>query len=211
MSSRERWVVYPLLFFAFCLAARDQFPYLRPEVTEIRHLSCQVIDAKLIDAETMVATDLRADSIVGRKKIEGDVLRLNAVDTGQLLCNRLLVQSTQGRRMAELAHTDDGAGRLAIYSLNERETIVLSTGKESGQIESRHEDGLRMLIRATKTGGAVYVVDTDDKIVAQFNVEPAGTSPDERPQDRSEAPSAAGNGDNRAESHTEEPDRPTAR
>jgi hypothetical protein len=208
MSSRERWVIYPLLFFAFCLAARDQFPYLRPEVVEIPRLSCRVIEAQLIDTKKMVATDLRADSIEGRKKIEGDVLQLNAVDTGELVCNQMLIQSTEGHRVAELGSTDDGAGRFAICNADQREAIVIAAQKESGQIESQHDNGLRMLIRATQDGGAVYVVDANDNVVAQFAVPPASTDPDERPGDRSETTSATGDNNEQTEIDTDSQEQP---
>jgi hypothetical protein len=178
MSSRERWIVYPMLFFAFCLAARDQFPYLRPEKSEFSHLSCRVIEADLIDVQEMVATDLRADSIEGRKGIEGDILRLNTIDTGDLLCERLLVQSTKGQPVAELASTGDGAGRLTIYNADRREVVVLADQNESGQMECQHHNGPRLLIRATEAGGTISVVDADDEIVAQFDIPPANASPE---------------------------------
>jgi hypothetical protein len=192
MSSRERWIIYPLLFFAFCLAARDQFPYLRPEVIDIPRLSCRVVEADLIDAKTMVATNLRADSIEGRKKIEGDLLQLNVVDTGEMVCNELLVQSTDGQRVAELGSTDDGTARLALCNASDHEAIVFAARENDGQIESRHNNGLRMLIRATQDGGEIYVIDTKENVVAQFAVPPTNSAPGEASNGHSEATSAKG-------------------
>jgi hypothetical protein len=65
-----------------------------------------------------------------------------------------------------------------------------------------------MLIRATNNGGAVYVVDAKGEIVAQFDVQPAGTSPDEGPGDRSEATSAAGDDEGPAKSDANAPGEP---
>lgn len=178
MSNRERWVIYPLLFFAFCLAARDQFPYMRPEVVKISRLSCRVIDAEFIDTKQMVATQLRAESIESRKNIEGDVMQLNLLNTGKLVCNRVILQSTEGRRVAELGSTHDGSGQLVIRTADEAESIVIAAQQESGKIESRHDNGLRMVIRATKGGGELYVIDAESNVVAQFDVPPTTAGPD---------------------------------
>jgi hypothetical protein len=183
MSSRERWVIYPLLFFAFCLAARDQFPYLRPEVVDVPRLSCRVIDAKLIDAEKIVTADLSAHSIEGQQIIEGNMSRLNTVDTGDLVCNRLVVKSVTGRLVAELGRAENGAGRLAICSADNNRAIVLAADEEVGQIESRHHAGMRVLIHATKDGGAIYAVDADDRTIARVDLRPAETGPTDPPGD----------------------------
>jgi len=191
MSSRERWIIYPLLFFAFCLAARDQFPYLRPEVVDIPHLSCRVVEAELMDAKKLVATNLRADAIEGRKQIEGDLLQVNVVDTGELMCNELLVQSTEGKRVAELGSTDDGGARLALRNTDERETILLAAQQEGGQAEPDGANGLRLVIRATRDGGEIYVIDAEKNVVGKFSVPSTGSPPEEATNDRSETKSGS--------------------
>jgi hypothetical protein len=195
MSSRERWVIYPLLFFAFCLAARDQFPYLQPEVVEIPRLSCKVIDTEFLDTKKMAATNLRADYIEAGKRIDGDVVQFNVVDTGELVCNRMVLQTTAGRRVAEFGNTDGDAGQLVICNADESESIVIAAREESGQIESRHKTGLRMLIHATKNGGEAYVVDTENNVVAQFDVPRTRAGRDEPSPDTSKTTTSSATGD----------------
>jgi hypothetical protein len=161
-----------------------------------------------VDTEKMVATDLRADSIEGRKKIEGDVLQLNAVDTGELVCNQMLIQSTNGQRVAELGRTDDGAGRLVICNGQQRETVVITTRKESGQFECHHDNGLRLLICATQDGGAICVIDAKDNIVAQLDVPRTSTAVNGRTGDRSAATSAAQDHDDQSERDTDDQGQP---
>jgi hypothetical protein len=190
MSSRERWIIYPLLFFAFCLAARDQFPYLRPEVVDIPHLSCRVVEADRIEAEWMVATKLRADYIDGQKEIVGELLEINVVDTGELVCNGLLVKSTKGQRVAELGSANDGGARLALCNVDERETILLAAQQEEGQADPDRANALRLVIRATQAGGEIYVIDAEKNVVEKFSLPSTGSPPEEATDDRSEAKSA---------------------
>lgn len=53
MSNRERWVVYPLLFFSILLAARDDIN--PPYVTKCEQLVCSKIFVKSPGGETLVS------------------------------------------------------------------------------------------------------------------------------------------------------------
>jgi hypothetical protein len=181
MSSRERWIIYPLLFFAFCLAGRDQLAYLRPQVVEIPRLSCKVIEAKSIDGDIMVAGNLTGNSIQCKKSLEADTVRFNEVDTGILRCERIEVESPNGQRVAELRPTDTGAGQLTLFGPDERPAVVLSygdsafgdsaLGNSAGKLKSVHADGSQFMLQAAPGGGTLVVLDAEGRVIGRCPVE----------------------------------------
>lgn len=59
MSERERWIVYPLLFFSFALAIRDQGLFSREgQRDEFNVVNCQHLVVR--DAQGNVAVDIHA-------------------------------------------------------------------------------------------------------------------------------------------------------
>jgi hypothetical protein len=52
MSDRERWIVYPLIFFAFLLGARDK--YFKPERAEYESISCRRLTVTSLDGTPLV-------------------------------------------------------------------------------------------------------------------------------------------------------------
>ncbi len=176
MSSRERWIIYPLLFFAFCLAGRDQLAYLRPRVVKIPRLSCKVIEAKSIGGDIMVAGNLTGNSIQCKKSLEADTARVNMVDTGILRCERIEVESPDGQRVAELRPTDTGAGQLTLFGPDERPAVVLSYGESAhggsaGKLKSVHSDGSQFMLQAAPGGGTLVVLDAEGRVIGRCPVE----------------------------------------
>ena len=80
MSDRERWIVYPLLFFALLLAAKDQIVEDKPVTVDYQEIVC----GRLI-ANSIHCANLHTDSVAGhaleatdrddnvRVRISGDV------------------------------------------------------------------------------------------------------------------------------------------
>ena len=60
MSQRERWIVYPLLFFSFALAIRDQWPPSKPR-PDFNVVTCRQLIVK--DADGGVAVDIHAQPL----------------------------------------------------------------------------------------------------------------------------------------------------
>ena len=178
MSSRERWIIYPLLFFAFCLGARDQFTFLRPTSSEVPRLECQVIDAERINCKRMVASEgistNRIESEQESRPVEIDSLRLDELAAGQIRCQQLDAVSPDGQRRAELGESETGAGRLTIFDVNGQPAITLAHRDDAGRLESHHADGTRLLVYAKAGGGTLVVLDADGQELGRWPVELLG-------------------------------------
>ena len=74
MSDRERWIVYPLLFLCFMLAAKEQIlVFLQLEVPQ------NVRFARVI-ADSIVCTQMRAASITDISGMVFDILKFTPGD-----------------------------------------------------------------------------------------------------------------------------------
>jgi len=69
MSNRERWVVYPLLFLAICLGAKDHFPGMQSSELITREVKCDVLTAKVIKGESITCNNMQANSAKGEPQI----------------------------------------------------------------------------------------------------------------------------------------------
>jgi hypothetical protein len=69
MSNRERWVVYPLLFLAICLGAKDHFPGMQSSELIKREVKCDVLTATIIKGENVTCNNLQANSTKGEPQI----------------------------------------------------------------------------------------------------------------------------------------------
>lgn len=189
MSSRERWVIYPLLFFAYCLAARDQLPYLRPRVVEIPRLSCKVIEAQWIGGDIMVAGDFTADNIEGKKRLEADTVRVNDLDAGILTCEQIAAVSPGGRRVAEIRPTESGAGSLTLFGPDADPGTAPSQGDAAPIEESPSAGETQLVLQAAAGGGSLLVLDANEQVVGRYRLEfedadaekPADSEPEEAP------------------------------
>jgi hypothetical protein len=185
MSSRERWIVYPLLFFAFCLGARDQFVFLRPTEQTLNRLDCQVLQAELIDGRRIVASEAIEAPVIGGGQVEAESATFDKLDTGEVLCEELAAVSQEGRHLVELGANGAGAGRLTVLDGDEQPAVTLDNREDAGVLESRHDDGTRLIVRATAGGGVLVVVDSEGQPLGEWPVEfepiPSDDEPREKP------------------------------
>ena len=85
MSNRERWIVYPLLFFAFLMGARDE--YAKPDRLDCNLISCRRLTVTSTDGQALVRIgasedDAGALSIYGARepiRLPGDESPADAV------------------------------------------------------------------------------------------------------------------------------------
>ncbi len=171
MSSRERWIVYPLLFFAFCLGARDQFVFLRPREQTLNRLDCQVLQAELVVGRRIEASKGIKAGTIEAGQVEAKSARVDKLDTAEVLCQELTAVSHQGQRLVELGENGAGAGRLVVLDGDEQPAITLDHRDDTGLMESRHADGTRLVVRATAGGGVLVVVGADGQTLGEWPVE----------------------------------------
>lgn len=78
MSDRERWIVYPLLFFALLLGARDRIA--PPNPLACQRLECQSLVVKSADGRELVRLGPTTDGAVLRFFSSSDALERIASD-----------------------------------------------------------------------------------------------------------------------------------
>ena len=78
MSDRERWIVYPLLFFALLLGAKDRI--VPPDPLACQRLECQSLVIKSADGRELVKLGPTTDGAVLRFFSSADALAKTASD-----------------------------------------------------------------------------------------------------------------------------------
>jgi len=126
MSSRERWIIYPLLFFAFCLAAKDQHPLLHSSTLKADRVECQELSAHLVHGGQLKAQRLTVATNDGRRQAQigssgggEDLLtifgpndRVAVILAATNECGVIQIENYDGS-MTQLRAVEDG-GRLAV-------------------------------------------------------------------------------------------------
>lgn len=140
MSSRERWIVYPLLFLTLGIAMRDK----------------------------VVPPRLRARELMAQGEVLADTVRCNRLEVGQADCRRLVADQAQcrlvvvtdeGRKSAvRLGTVSEGGGRLEVFSPEGK--VVLAAGTDpktkGGMFEVLSADrSPRVRLGATDDGGGL--------------------------------------------------------
>ncbi len=109
MSERERWVVYPLLFFSMALGLRDKVA--PPEKIVTSHLLCDDVQAASVQTDKLQANSLQSpddQSSFGIVRIQG-----------------LEIYGRSGKRILVLGpNSDTGAGELTLFDLDGRESTL---------------------------------------------------------------------------------------
>ena len=114
MTSRERWTIYPLLFFALAMAARDKVA--TPPESSFRSITCQRLVVQNLNGQPLIQIGVSAD---GNGAIE--VLRpSNATATANAPPESLLEISANERGGYFTAFgTEDRPGILVGYRVKE--------------------------------------------------------------------------------------------
>ncbi len=139
MSTRERWIVYPLLFLTLGLALRDKF----------------------------IPSSVRAVDLM-TPKIRCNELEVASVRCGKIECAALDVIGPKGEELIKMGMASNRAGRLELCGVDGKTVVVLGAGGEgkSGIVETLSSDGAPLVqLRSTKGGGTVWTIDRQKKAV----------------------------------------------
>ena len=138
MSSRERWTIYPLLFMALCLGARDQFDPLKPETTKFQKIVCDSLQANnVVYGRALVV--LAPDSLESdpREVVKLQYDPLEQAGVVEILSNEGDIQTKLGSTLRGgliETHNSEGMRHLLIGSPRELSARGIYVVGETGRI-----------------------------------------------------------------------------
>ena len=138
MSQRERWIVYPLLFFAFTLAMRDQWP-TTTEVPEFDVVSCRHLIIR--DAQGRPAVDLSAQN-GGPQDGSGVIVVYGSapqIGNAKLPAVRLFAGDQQGSE-------ESSFGTISTYGTLGSPSTTLTSDRAGGAIKTFDAVGKQQLV-----------------------------------------------------------------
>ena len=123
MSTRERWIVYPLLFLTLGIVLRDKFMPLK-HLAAVQFQAGEIAVAKIrcnqLEVDELICRKpLEVDQLICRKQLEANELVCKRLEAVQLGCRALLVRGPNGRPVV-VAGTDSNtqAGTVETFSAN---------------------------------------------------------------------------------------------
>ena len=150
MTTRERWIVYPLLFLTLGIALRDKV------------LPASAVLAKRIYCTELQAGKAQCGAVTGR---EIGCMRLKS---GRVQCGLLSVTESDGKDRIRMGVTAERTGRLALCSQDG--SVVVAAGvdpeSQSGAVETFTTGGVpQVRLHSTASGGAVTAVDDEEEVL----------------------------------------------
>jgi len=148
MSTRERWIVYPLLFLTLGIVMRDKFfPAARFQAHEVaaRQIHCDQLQVDLVSAGGLAVRSIQCGEEVAARKIHCNQLQVDQV----VSAGGLAVRGIQ-------------CGELAVGGPNGRPTVIVGTDPKTkgGVIETLSSAGAPLvLLQSTDSGGVVVASD----------------------------------------------------
>jgi hypothetical protein len=143
MSSRERWILYPLLFLTLGITMRDKVipPRLTAEEITVDKIRCNYLGAGHAECQR--------------------------IDALQMDCRILAVVGGTGDNAARLGTASGGGGLLELFGRDGKSPVVLVGADETGQsgmVETLNRAGVPLTqLRSNKAGGVVTAASRDAK------------------------------------------------
>jgi len=150
MSTRERWIVYPLLFMTLGIALRDKI--LPASAVVAKRISCTELQAHKAQCSTVSARTLGCAR----------------VKSGGVQCGLLSVTHGDGVDRIRMGVTADHGGWMVLCSQDGRPAVTLGADPEShsGAVETFTAEGVpQVRLHSTESGGAVTVVDDKEEVL----------------------------------------------
>ena len=139
MSTRERWVVYPLLFLTLGTVMRDKF-----------------VPQGRFGAMEVAAQDITAHTI-----------HCARLDVTKIDCREMAVSGPRGRQRVHIGSAPGGGGRLVVLGKGGEPAVVAgvdATGS-AGSVQILNAAGeAEVQLGSTRAGGAVTTVRRDKKV-----------------------------------------------
>jgi len=142
VTSRERWVVYPLLFLTLGITMRDKvWPFMDFAEVTAGKITCNQLE-------------------VGRATVQ----RLESV---QSKCRLMTLTGQKGRDVIRLGAAPNGTGRLELLATDGDVLVTLGgdVAGKSGRVETFADGGVpQTQLRSTEVGGLVTAIGRDENI-----------------------------------------------
>lgn len=171
MSDRERWIVYPMLFFAVAMGVKQNM--LQNMTASFRQIECTSLKIKSFDGSRKLVEvgggRNRTGANVGHLFVYGadqrrPVLALGADRGGELglvlASGGVAFESFQGQRRAQIDAAPNNSGRMLAFGANQR--VVASIGADTKGNEGvilgvRADDTVSFCIAGTPRGGILQL------------------------------------------------------
>ena len=135
MSTRERWIVYPLLFLALGASIKshivrrfecDTLVVSNIEIVD-RHGRLQGMLAASPDGAvlTLHGQDGRGDTKLGAGRLQTTAIQATVVQASLVNSNSIGVSGSDGKPQATLEATTGGVGRLRLFNINDKQFRTL--------------------------------------------------------------------------------------
>jgi len=123
MSTRERWIVYPLLFLTLGIVLRDKFMPLKHLVAvqmQAGEIAAPKIQCNQLEVNELIChKPLEVDQLVCHKQLEANELICKRLEAVQLGCRALLVGGPNGRPVVVAGFNNSTqAGTVETFSAN---------------------------------------------------------------------------------------------
>ncbi len=139
MSTRERWIVYPLLFLALGAALRDKF------------VPPSSLRAGKVEAQQMEIEKLRCG------QLEVGTVKCNVAEAGRLAAYELDVTDKQGKPRVSMGVVDNQAGQVNVYGPDDRLALVAGADRSgrAGMVQVAAQGDAQVLLHSVNGWGRV--------------------------------------------------------
>ncbi|MBX3413215.1 MAG: hypothetical protein KF708_11045 [Pirellulales bacterium] len=198
MSSRERWTIYPLLFFSIGLAMYD------------RVVSATIVDTDVVQCDVVECRRLRVLGASGQEQaslsergLVAHSARITALggedrlilDTGNTSAGQFQLLGADGNRRVALGSDDNNhVGEIAVFGVQpELPLTLISAENGGGMISTQNAAGQRLMFFTHNNGaGTMVSFDAEGKphfyLTATLRQPPPGSGEAETPETQSPPP-----------------------
>lgn len=144
MSTRERWIVYPLLFLTLGITLRESYE-LKHGLPD--HLRASEMAAREIHCEKLQVAQLLCDQADVVQMARARQMVCERVESGQSACRSLFVNGSNGRPVVvAIMDPRNHNGLLEILSANRAPLVQLQSNEGGGMVTAIDQTGKAVLM-----------------------------------------------------------------